>query len=96
MLLLLILEKHYLFRFVFFVPIFSCGPISSGSSRVFYNIGKHDVIAVAGLGNSVDWDELENVNGRKENVRIAAAGNLIYLFLFVNLICIQNQFVVLF
>lgn len=53
---------------------FSCGPISCGSSRVFYNLGKHDVVAVSGLGNEADWDELENVNGKKENVRIAAAG----------------------
>lgn len=53
---------------------FSGGPISSGSHRILWGIGKHDAVAVAGLGCSSDWDELDNINGKKENIRIAAAG----------------------
>lgn len=55
-------------------PCFSAGPIASGSSRILWGLGKHDAVAVAGLGKSSDWDELENINGKRENVRIAAAG----------------------
>lgn len=55
--------------------LFSAGPISSGSSRILWGLGKYDAVAVAGLGNSADWHELDCINGKRENVRIAAAGN---------------------
>lgn len=57
--------------------IFYCsgGPIGSGSQRLFWGVGNHAAISVAGLGNGKeDWDSLEMIDGVKENVRIAAAG----------------------
>lgn len=54
--------------------LFSGGPIAAGSSRIFWSLGKYDAVAVAGLGKSSDWHELDNINGKKENVRVAAAG----------------------
>lgn len=64
-----------------FLSVFCCifcysgGPIGSGSQRVFWGIGDHAAISVAGLGKGKeDWDSLEVIDGEKENVRIAAAG----------------------
>lgn len=64
---------------VVFIIIFrfhsSGGPISAGSQRLFWGVGEHDAVSVAGLGNGkTDWDLLERIDGEKENVRIAAAG----------------------
>ncbi|KAG4074890.1 hypothetical protein HA402_009315 [Bradysia odoriphaga] len=49
------------------------GPIKGGSSRVFWGIGPFPAVAVAGLGDAASWSELDEINGVKENVRIAAA-----------------------
>lgn len=38
-------------------------------------------MAVAGLGDASTWNELDEINGAKENVRIAAAGNEIIVIL---------------
>lgn len=57
--------------------LLSAGPISSGSSRILWGLGKYDAVAVAGLGKPSDWDDLDCINGKKENVRIAAAGKKI-------------------
>lgn len=70
-------SHHILFSVFFFISfrINSGGPISAGSQRIFWGVGKHDAVSVAGLGNGKkDWDALENIDGERENVRIAAAG----------------------
>lgn len=55
----------------------SGGPIGSGSQRTFWGIGEYTAVSVAGLGNGEeDWDSLEEIDGVKENVRIAAAGKI--------------------
>lgn len=59
----------------FFFSVFSGGPIKGGSSRIFWGIGQYPAVAVAGLGDASSWSELDEINGVKENVRIAAAGN---------------------
>lgn len=52
----------------------SAGPIKSGSARIFWGLGAVPAVAVAGLGDAAAaWGELEEINGVKENVRIAAA-----------------------
>lgn len=58
---------------------FSGGPIGNGSHRIFWDVsGKHEAIAVAGLGNgSTDWEALENIDGVRENIRIAVGGKLL-------------------
>lgn len=54
---------------------YSGGPISGGSERTFWGIGNHAAVSVVGLGDAKkDWDELEKIDGAKENVRIAVAG----------------------
>ncbi|XP_055636608.1 cytosol aminopeptidase-like isoform X2 [Toxorhynchites rutilus septentrionalis] len=53
-----------------------CGPISSGSARIYWDLGKYPAVAVAGLGDASKWDELDEINGVKENVRIAAAAGV--------------------
>lgn len=66
----------------FFIRFFcSGGPISGGSQRTFWGLGKHEAVSVVGLGDGKkDWDALEKINGEKENVRIAAAGKLTQTF----------------
>lgn len=54
---------------------FRAGPIKCGSSRIFWGVGSFPAVAVAGLGDATSWSELDEINGIKENVRIAAAGN---------------------
>lgn len=51
------------------------GPIKGGSSRIFWGVGPYPAVAVTGLGDASTWNELDEINGAKENVRIAAAGN---------------------
>lgn len=51
----------------------SAGPIGAGSSRIFWGLGPYPAVAVAGLGDSSVFTELEEINGVKENVRNAAA-----------------------
>lgn len=64
----------FLFAFVFSF-IYSGGPISCGSQRTFWGIGNHAAVAVVGLGDAKkDWDDLEKIDGVKENIRIAVAG----------------------
>ena len=66
-------EVQTLKFFVFFIT--RAGPIKSGSSRIFWGLGNYPAVAVAGLGDPTGaWNELEEINGAKENVRIAAAG----------------------
>lgn len=38
-----------------------------------WSLGNYAAVAVTGLGNSSSWDELDEINGDKENARIAAA-----------------------
>lgn len=53
----------------------SGGPVSGGSQRTIWGVGNHAVVSVVGLGDGKsDWDELEKIDGVKENIRIAAAG----------------------
>lgn len=61
--------------FLFFVlfSTISAGPIRGGSTRIFWGLGSYPAVAVAGLGDASVWSELEEINGVKENVRIAAA-----------------------
>lgn len=56
----------------------SAGPIKSGSSRIFWGLGPYPAVAVAGLGDATatGWCDLEEINGIRENVRIAAASNV--------------------
>lgn len=72
------IPKFYSIFCVFSCFTFSGGPISSGSYRILWGLGNYDAVAVTGLGSPSDWDELECINGKKENVRIAAAGNLLF------------------
>lgn len=61
------LNRYFLFH--------SCGPIPGGSQRTLWGVGNHAAISVVGLGDAKsDWDDLEKIDGVKENVRIAAAG----------------------
>ncbi|XP_053694078.1 cytosol aminopeptidase-like isoform X2 [Sabethes cyaneus] len=53
-----------------------CGPIKSGQARIYWNLGKYPAVAVAGLGDASSWDELDEINGSKESVRIAASAGL--------------------
>lgn len=56
----------------------SGGPIGSGSQRTFWGVGEYTAVSVTGLGNAKeDWDSLEEIDGEKENVRIAAAGKIV-------------------
>lgn len=57
-------------------PSFSCGPISSGNARIYWDLGKYPAIAVAGLGDASKWEETDEIDGLKENVRIAAAAGV--------------------
>ncbi|XP_058445653.1 cytosol aminopeptidase-like isoform X2 [Malaya genurostris] len=50
-----------------------CGPIKCGQARIYWDLGKYPAVAVAGLGDASKWDELDEINGTKENVRIAAS-----------------------
>lgn len=71
------LNQYKCFHFCFF-SIFICsgGPVSGGSQRTFWGLGNHEAVSVVGLGDGKnDWDALEKIDGEKENVRIAAAGN---------------------
>lgn len=86
-------------RIISFISIFFCsgGPVSGGSQRTFWGIGNHAAVTVVGLGDAKnDWDELEKIDGVKENIRIAVGGkhsihfenvcvNSIYCLLFSNL-----------
>lgn len=70
-------------KFIVATSIQTCfrgGPIKGGSSRLFWGIGQFPAVAVAGLGDASSWSELDEINGVKENIRIAAAGNVIYEF----------------
>lgn len=49
------------------------GPLNCGKSRVFWGLGGYPAVSVAGLGNSSTWTELDEINGAKENVRVASA-----------------------
>lgn len=73
------MQKYIICIFIFIVYcwiIYRAGPIKSGSSRLFWGLGPYPAVAVAGLGDSNDeWDVNDEINGIKENVRIAAAGN---------------------
>uniref|UniRef100_A0A182IJ40 Cytosol aminopeptidase n=1 Tax=Anopheles atroparvus TaxID=41427 RepID=A0A182IJ40_ANOAO len=51
----------------------SCGPVKAGQTRIFWDLGKYPAVAVAGLGDASKWDELDEIDGAKENVRVAAA-----------------------
>ncbi|XP_055547539.1 cytosol aminopeptidase-like isoform X2 [Wyeomyia smithii] len=53
-----------------------CGPIKGGQARIYWNLGKYPAVAVAGLGDASKWDELDEINGAKENIRIAASAGL--------------------
>uniref|UniRef100_A0AAG5CSU4 Cytosol aminopeptidase n=1 Tax=Anopheles atroparvus TaxID=41427 RepID=A0AAG5CSU4_ANOAO len=50
-----------------------CGPVKAGQTRIFWDLGKYPAVAVAGLGDASKWDELDEIDGAKENVRVAAA-----------------------
>lgn len=54
----------------------SCGPIKGGQARIYWDLGKYPAVAVAGLGDPSKWDELDEINGTKENIRIAASAGL--------------------
>lgn len=61
-----------------FCAFFSGGPISGGSQRTFWGLGEHEAVTVVGLGDAKnDWDALEKIDGEKENIRIAASGNIL-------------------
>ncbi|XP_058821444.1 cytosol aminopeptidase-like isoform X2 [Topomyia yanbarensis] len=53
-----------------------CGPIKCGQARIYWDLGKYPAVAVAGLGDASKWDELDEINGAKENVRIAASSGV--------------------
>uniref|UniRef100_A0A8W7K854 Cytosol aminopeptidase n=1 Tax=Anopheles albimanus TaxID=7167 RepID=A0A8W7K854_ANOAL len=53
-----------------------CGPVKAGQARIFWNLGQYPAVAVAGLGDASKWDELDEIDGAKENVRIAAAAGV--------------------
>ncbi|XP_062561028.1 cytosol aminopeptidase-like isoform X2 [Armigeres subalbatus] len=53
-----------------------CGPIKCGQTRIYWDLGKYPAVAVAGLGDASKWDELDEINGAKENVRIAASSGV--------------------
>lgn len=53
-----------------------CGPVKAGQTRIFWELGKFPAVAVAGLGDASKWDELDEIDGAKENVRIAAAAGV--------------------
>lgn len=57
----------------FYLCHFSGGPIKSGTARLFWDLGDYPAVAVADLGDATSWNEMEEINGAKENVRIAAA-----------------------
>lgn len=38
-----------------------------------WSLGNYAAVAVTGLGNSSSWDKLDEINGDRENARIAAA-----------------------
>lgn len=64
---------------MFLCFICSGGPVSGGSQRTFWGVGNHEAVSVVGLGDGKnDWDSLEKIDGEKENVRIAAAGNFTF------------------
>ncbi|RWS24343.1 aminopeptidase-like protein 3, partial [Leptotrombidium deliense] len=54
------------------------GPIKKGKSRVFYDItSDYDVVSVVGLGsNTAGYNELEEIEENRENVRVAVAAGL--------------------
>ncbi|XP_055612198.1 cytosol aminopeptidase-like isoform X2 [Uranotaenia lowii] len=53
-----------------------CGPLKCGETRIYWDLGKYPAVAVAGLGDSTKWDEQDEINGAKENVRIAASSGV--------------------
>lgn len=65
-------DIFYHFSMIFF----SCGPIKCGQARLYWDLGKYPAVAVAGLGDASKWDELDEINGAKENVRIAASAGV--------------------
>lgn len=38
-----------------------------------WSLGNYSAVAVTGLGNALSWDKLDEINGDKENARIAAS-----------------------
>lgn len=53
-----------------------CGPIKCGQARIYWDLGKYPAVAVAGLGDASKWDCLDEINGVKENVRVASAAGV--------------------
>lgn len=60
-------------KYILFIFISSGGVIKNGDARVMWSLGNYAAVAVTGLGNSSTWDKLDEINGDKENARIAAA-----------------------
>lgn len=53
------------------------GPIDSGRTRVFYDVGRYSAIAVSGLGDTnPKYDPNEGLNQKKENARLGAANGV--------------------
>lgn len=74
----LISAAYQIVKHFFFCALFSGGPISGGSQRTFWGLGEHEAVSVVGLGDAKnDWDALEKIDGEKENIRIAASGNIL-------------------
>jgi cytosol aminopeptidase len=51
----------------------SAGPIKNGQARIFWNMGEFPAVVVSGLGDATKWDACDEINGTKENVRIASS-----------------------
>lgn len=50
------------------------GPIKCGETRTLWNVGTCSAVSVVGLGDpKTDWHETDEINGVRENVRIATA-----------------------
>lgn len=90
--LLFLFQTFYTILIYYFCFIYSGGPISVGSQRTFWGIGNHAAVSVVGLGDAKsDWDELEKIDGVKENVRIAVAGKHFLILQMSQLINLKNK-----
>lgn len=88
------LEMTHSIIYFFIYFFYSGGPISGGSQRTFWGVGNHAAVSVVGLGDAKsDWDELEKIDGVKENIRIAVAGkHFLYLQIdFIDKIARKNE-----
>jgi cytosol aminopeptidase len=68
--------KYYECKSIFFYssPLtHSAGPVKNGQTRIFWNVGAFPAVVVTGLGDASKWDVCDEINGTKENARIAAA-----------------------